>query len=166
MKKNIVLLILGCFMILIMGFSIFSTSYKRVDVIGENDIIFKFKQMINMPNNNLVGYATYSKKYNLSVDNIPEDVTIMCNNQQVFTIDIQNKDKYVVKDIQFTVDKAKNLRFEFPENFIVPPLSSRRLSFFVDSDCTDVPQKIAPTLKILNTDIEFIINITVEERRE
>ena len=155
-------------MFLTISISILSVPYNRVDVIGRNDVRFKIKQIFKMPSRNPVmrGYAIFFQTPTLIINNNPKTTTMTCNNREPFTINIENKGERSSENIKFAVENSKNLKFKFPENIIIPPNSIREITFFIDADCANTPQKVTPTLKIEETDIEFTMNIFVENRME
>ena len=139
--------------------------YDRIDIIPKEDDNFKLYSIL--PKENMVGQAyMYSKKYDIAIDRIPENMTITCNNRGSFIIDIENKDNAVVKDIELLIENAENLIFEYPKEFIVPPLSIKQMTLFVDADCSNVPKSVSPAFKVKGTQLEFDFTIYVENRAE
>ncbi len=167
MKNNEKLISLALVSVIILGivYATFKPSYERVDVISKDNFSFKLQKIL--PNENLVGQAyVYSKKSNLAINNIPENMVIACNNRGSFTIDIENKDSNIAKNVNFSIEDAENLKFEYPNEFIIPPYSSRSMTIFIDADCQNAPKSINPTFKIKGTELEFTFSINVENRAE
>ena len=167
MKNNDKLLILALLSMVILSFTyfLFKPSHERIEIIGKDNLNFELQKIL--PIKNFVGQAyVYSEKSNLAIDNIPEDMMVICNNRESFTIDIENKDGGIARNIHFLIENAENLRFEYPKEFIIPPLSTKKITLFVDVDCPNAPKSINPIFKIEGTNLAFKLNINIENRSE
>ena len=162
-NKNTGKIFAAAFMLVVLTFLIYSflQPYDRIDVIEKDDLRFK------LLNRNTVGKAyVISEKTNLAINNTPENITMICNNRESFTLDIENKDDNIVQNIDFLIQNVENLKFEFPRDFIVPPKASRKMTFFVDADCSNAPAYVEPILTVKGTDLTFGFSIYVEDRKE
>ena len=104
MKNNDKLLILALLSMVILSFTyfLFKPSHERIEIIGKDNLNFELQKIL--PIKNFVGQAyVYSEKSNLAIDNIPEDMMVICNNRESFTIDIENKDGGIARNIHFLI---------------------------------------------------------------
>ena len=144
---------------------LFNKPYDRIDVIDKNEFSFRLERFLSR--GNIIGQAyVYSKKSNIAIDKIPDDMTIKCDNREGFTVSIENKDSNVARNIEFLIENAENLIVEYPKDFIVPPLSTKEMTLFVDADCSNVPRLLKPIFKVKDTQLEFNFSIYVDNRSE
>jgi len=164
-KTILAILTIECFCLSVVNFST-PSEYDRIDMINQED--FKFKIMNTKIIEDSVGKAyLYSKKAQLSIDNIPDKLNLKCYQKKDITIKLINHDKYVIKDLDFNTKKHEYIDIIPPNKISVPPLSSREITFFITTKCPDQNQiEINQVISITGTDIEFNIPILLNKRLE
>lgn len=167
MDKNNKIIFLILFSVILASsiYFLFNRPYDRIDVIDKDELSFRLERFL--PRENIIGQAyIYSKKSNIAIDKIPDNMTINCNNREGFTVSIENKDSNVARNIEFLIENAENLIFEYPREFIVPPLSTKEMTLFVDADCSNAPRLLRPLFKVKDTQLDFNFSIYVDNRSE
>ena len=167
MNKNSKAVFLILLSIILAGsiYSLVNWPYERIDIIDKDELSFRLERFL--PRENIIGQAyVYSKKSDIAIDKIPDNMTIKCNNRESFTISIENKDNNVARNIEFLMENAENLIFEYPKDFVVPPLSTKEMTLFIDTDCSNAPRLIMPIFKVKDAQLEFNFSIYVENRSE
>ncbi|MBI2522836.1 hypothetical protein HYW19_00430 [Candidatus Woesearchaeota archaeon] len=167
MDKNSKVIFLILFSVILASsiYFLFNKPYDRIDVIDKDEFSFRLERFL--PRENIIGQAyAYSKKSDIAIDKIPNNMTIKCNNREGFIISIENKDSNVARNIEFLIENAENLVFEYPKDFVVPPLSTKEMTLFIDVDCSNAPRLLNPIFKVKDAQLEFNFSIYVENRSE
>ncbi len=143
-----------------------SKTYDRIDIIDSGDFRFRLPSKDRI---SPVGQAyLYSDIILLSIDDIPDELTMHCYQRKSIILKITNHDEYIIKDLQFIPEDNDYITVTSIDRIVIPPQTSKELTFFINSGCPKEEEvvKINQIITIKGTDASFNIPISLYKRLE